>query len=360
MRNRILVIDRDNARRKALADVFSKDYVVDVSSGVTDAMNMINNIHDSIALVLMDVLDSDWLYEGYEFLEKIGKTSFAGNFPIIAICSSIFPENLEKMYELGVTDCICRPFGEKILRLKVGNVVHMFQYREKLEAKIEDQTKKLKMQNSLLKSQADFLEKSNKKIIDLMGTMAEYRDQESGEHIQRMKVYIRIIAEDMMREFPQKNLTPEKIAVIVSASPLHDIGKIAISDTILLKPGRLDEKEFECMKAHTIYGSEIIAGMKGAWNDEYAKVSMEICRSHHERYDGRGYPDGLAGDNIPLSAQIVSVADVYDALVHERVYKAAIPEMKAYDMIENGECGVFSPELMHCLTDCREKLKNAL
>lgn len=264
MRNRILIIDSDDARRKALADIFSKDYVADVSSDGTKAMNMIDDLYDNIALILIDVLDPGCIDDGYAFLEKIGSSSFSGCFPIVAVCSSINPDNMEKLYELGVTDCICQPFVEKILKLKVENTVRMFQYKEKLEEKIENQTRKLKMQNNLLKNQADFLKKSNKKIIDLMGTMAEYRDQESGEHIQRMKVYTRIIAEDMMREFPQKRLTPEKISVIVSASPLHDIGKIAISDTILLKPGRLTEKEFECMKAHTIYGCEIIAGMDGA------------------------------------------------------------------------------------------------
>lgn len=139
--------------------------------------------------------------------------------------------------------------------------------------------------------------------------------------------------------------------------PLHDIGKIAISDTILLKPGKLTQKEFDCMKSHTISGCEILENLKDAWSKEYSRISMEICRYHHERYDGKGYPDGLKGEEIPISAQIVAVADVYDALVHERVYKAAIPKDESYEMIMNGECGAFSPEMLQCLTNCRKKME---
>lgn len=197
----------------------------------------------------------------------------------------------------------------------------------------------------------------NVQIIDLLGVMAEYRNQESGEHIQRIKGYTRIMAEEVMKEFPEKGLTPELVNVIVSASSLHDIGKIVIPDTILLKPGKLTEKEFDYMKSHTISGCEILENLKDAWSKEYGSTSMEICRHHHERYDGNGYPDGLAGDEIPLSAQIVAVADVYDALTHERVYKAAIPKDVSYQMIMNGECGAFSPEMLQCLTNCREKME---
>ena len=161
-----------------------------------------------------------------------------------------------------------------------------------------------------------------------------------------------------MEDYPEYNLTSKQLNVIVSASALHDVGKIAIPDSILLKPGRLTKEEFEYMKEHTTKGCEIINNIRGVWSEEYAKASYEICRHYHERYDGRGYPDGLLGENIPISAQLVAVADVYDALVNERVYKSAFSADKAFNMIINGECGTFSPKLMDCFTKCRDRFES--
>jgi putative two-component system response regulator len=226
-----------------------------------------------------------------------------------------------------------------------------------LEEKVEKQTETLQKQYKLLKLQADNLKKSNERIIDMLGTMVEYRNLESGKHIHRVKKYTQILATEFMNEYPESNLTPEKITVIVSASPLHDIGKIAIPDTILLKPGRLTDREYDYMKSHTLSGCEILDTIKDAWDEEYWKISREICRSHHERFDGSGYPDKLSGNQIPLSAQLVSVADVYDALISERVYKDAIPKDRAFHMIIGGECGLFSPQLLECFRNARTELE---
>lgn len=176
---------------------------------------------------------------------------------------------------------------------------------------------------------------------------------ESGQHIERVKGYTKLLAEQLMKDYPEYGLTSDKVSVITSASALHDIGKIAIPDAILMKPGKLTQEEFEYMKSHTTKGGEILNSIKNVWDEEYGKVSYEICRHHHERYDGRGYPDGLKGEQIPLSAQIVSIADVYDALVNERVYKSAFPKEKAFQMIVTGECGVFSPKLLDCFWNAR-------
>jgi putative two-component system response regulator len=181
---------------------------------------------------------------------------------------------------------------------------------------------------------------------------------ESGEHIQRVKGYTEILANEMMKSYPEYGLTAKKIEVIVSASALHDIGKIAIPDNILMKPGKLTNEEYEFMKSHTLRGCEILNNIKGAWDQEYGKYSYEICRYHHERFDGRGYPDGLEGDQIPISAQLVSIADVYDALVNERVYKDAFPKDKAFQMITQGECGVFSPKLLEAFRKVRKEFES--
>lgn len=227
---------------------------------------------------------------------------------------------------------------------------------------MERQTETLRKQYRLLQLQAEKLKQSRSNVIDILGTVVEYRNLESGQHIERVKGYTRILAERLMKDFPEYGLTPERVEVIVSASALHDIGKIAIPDAILMKPGRLTESEFEYMKAHTTKGGEILNSIKNVWDEEYGKVSYEICRHHHERYDGRGYPDGMKGELIPLSAQIVSVADVYDALVNERAYKSAFSKETAFQMIMTGECGVFSPKILDCFWNVRkefEKLADA-
>jgi putative two-component system response regulator len=258
---------------------------------------------------------------------------------------------------MGASDFIRKPFDHALVHRRVNNVAQLYSYRNRLEEKVLQQTGTLKRQYDLLQKQAEELRKKNENIIDILGTVVECRDMESGEHIQRVKEYTRILAEEMMKTYPEYGLNKHKIDVIVSASALHDVGKIAIPDNILLKPGKLTKEEFEYMKSHTTRGCEILNNINGAWDQEYGECSYEICRHHHERYNGKGYPDGISGDNIPISAQLVSVADVYDALVNERVYKDAIPPDKAFQMILRGECGVFSPKLLETFRRVRKKFE---
>lgn len=355
MENRILLVDENDLCRDTLTQILNSEYTIEQASDEKQAMEFLLKNQTETAAVLVDMLGPT--NTGFALLDAIAMGPLHDKLPVIVVCNPTSAEMEEKLFSYGISECIRQPFNENLIRLKVRNVVKLFQYQNELEEKIKQQTRRLEMQNTMLKTEADFLQKSNLQIIDLLGVISEYRNQESGEHIQRIKGYTRIMAEEVMKAFPEKGLTPDRINVIVAASPLHDIGKIVISDTILLKPGKLNEKEFECMKSHTICGCEILENLKDAWSKEYGKVSMEICRHHHERYDGNGYPDGQKGEEIPLSAQIVSVADVYDALVHERVYKAAIPKDEAYRMIMNGECGVFSPEMLQCLANCRGEME---
>lgn len=194
-------------------------------------------------------------------------------------------------------------------------------------------------------------------IIELLGSVIESRNEESGLHIRRVKDFTRILAEDVRLNYPEYGLTAEDVETISSSSALHDIGKIMISDAILLKPGKLTPDEFELMQQHTIMGCILLEKAEGIWDDEYMESCYEICRSHHERWDGKGYPDGLSGDDIPISAQIVGIADVYDALVTERCYKKPFTTAEAYKMITGGECGTFSPKIMEAFIRCRKKME---
>ncbi|MCR5420664.1 MAG: transporter substrate-binding domain-containing protein [Lachnospiraceae bacterium] len=220
------------------------------------------------------------------------------------------------------------------------------QQQEKLERMVADRTAELEEKN-------ESLNRMNTDIIELMGNVVEGRDEDSGQHVKRVKNFTNIMANQVMKDYPEYDLTPELVNIITSASALHDVGKIMIPDNILLKPGRLTNEEYEIMKSHTVSGTEILKNMPADWDKTYMKTSMEICRYHHEKYDGKGYPDGLKGDDIPISAQIVSVADCYDALVSKRVYKDAFSCDEAFRMIQSGECGAFSPKLMKSFEKCK-------
>ena len=222
---------------------------------------------------------------------------------------------------------------------------------ERLEKIVSERTELLQEKNRQLS-------RMNEDIIEFMGNIVEARDIESGEHIKRVKGFTYILASQVMRDCPQYRLTPEKVRLIASASVLHDVGKIMIPDSILLKPGKLTKEEFEIMKTHSSCGCEILKSAPSDWNAEYLRVSNEITRWHHEKYDGKGYPDGLSGDDIPISAQIVSVADCYDALINKRCYKDAYAYDEAHAMISRGECGMFSPELMKCFAKCKDDFES--
>lgn len=195
------------------------------------------------------------------------------------------------------------------------------------------------------------------RIIDIISNVIEFRNLESGDHVKRVKTFTNILARYMANKYPEYCLDDKEINIITSAAALHDVGKIVISDNILLKNGKLDKDEFEIMKSHTTKGCIILDMLNDILKGEEWKVSHEICKYHHERYDGKGYPENLKGEEIPISAQIVSIADVYDALVHERVYKKAFSTKEAYNMIKNGECGTFSPKLMNCFDLARKELE---
>ncbi|MDE5940078.1 MAG: HD domain-containing protein [Lachnospiraceae bacterium] len=215
----------------------------------------------------------------------------------------------------------------------------------------------VKLQTSVLQKQALELKRMNERIIETLSNVVEFRNLESGDHVRRVKDFTRILAGHLAKVCPEYQLDQEAVDVITEAAALHDVGKIAIPDAVLLKPGKLTAQEFEVMKTHTTKGCEIIDMLGDIQEGEYGRAGYEICRYHHERYDGKGYPEGLKGEEIPIAAQIVSLADVYDALTSERCYKSAYTPAEAYDMIMRGECGQFSPKLLLCLGKARRELE---
>ncbi len=343
MRNIVLIVDDVEVNRDILAMILEEEYPIIEAENGRVAVELMEKHQDEIAVVLLDLIMPE--YDGYAVLETMNERNWINIMPVLVISAEAKGEVEQRCLDLGVSDFIRKPFNA-MLRKRVKNIVDLFLYRNQLEEKVEEQTITLKKQNKQLQEQAERLKESNTKIIDILGTVVESRNLESGEHIKRVKGFTRILAEQMQKDYPEYGLTDEKIEIIVSASSLHDIGKIAIPDSILLKPGRLTEEEFACMKTHTIRGDEVLDSIQGVWDEDYDKVSHEICRYHHERYDGRGYPDGLKGEEIPISAQLVGVADVYDALVSERVYKSAFSPDEAFEMIQGGKCGNFSPKIL--------------
>ena len=355
---KVLIVDFDAGNRIELSDILCSDYDVELASNGREAVDIIDKKGDELAVILYRFSMQD--IDGYRFLEIMQEKKILENTPVLFVNERFANELESNDIKMGVYDFIHKPFVGEIVRRRVRNFADLFVYKNGLEEKVSSQGETMTKQFRLLKIQSDELRKSKEKIVDILGTVVECRSLESGDHITRIKGYTGILARRVMNEYPEYALNNHKIEVIESASALHDIGKIAIPDSILNKPGKLTKDEFEFMKSHTIRGADIINNIRGVWDDEYAKVSYEICRYHHERYDGKGYPDGIKGDDIPISAQCESIADVYDALVTESVYKAAYSKEEAFDMIVQGECGVFSPKLMECFRKSRDQFEEFL
>lgn len=358
MQGKVLIVDDMELNRAILEEILIDEYSVIQAESGKRALELIETHKNELIVILLDLLMPD--VDGYSVLEFMNKNGLIGRIPILIISTETSNSVEERCFEMGVSDFIRKPFANSQVKQRVKNIAALFSYKNQLEREVERQTETVQRQYKLLQLQADKLQQSNEKIIDILGTVVEYRNLESGDHIWHVREFTRILANEAAKEYPEYGLNRQKIEIISSASALHDIGKIAIPDSILLKPGRLLPDEFEFMKTHTLRGCEIINNIQDVWDEDYGKTCYEICRSHHERYDGRGYPDGLAEEEIPVSAQIVSIADAYDALVSERVYKSAYSKEQAFHMIITGECGVFSPKLLECFRNVKKEFESLL
>lgn len=267
--------------------------------------------------------------------------------PVILITGEPPEKSEDRAYSIGVADVIHKPFFPHIVRRRSQNIIELYDSRRAMKRTIREQEKTIATQEKTILYNQEH-------IINVMSSMVEFRSGETGDHIRRMKYLTRILLKYLRRYFPDYGLTEEQCDTIAKASTLHDLGKIGIPDHILLKPDRLTEQEFEVIKTHPLIGCEVLERMKDGCSGEFYKYSYEICRSHHERWDGNGYPDHLKGAEIPISAQVVSIVDVYDALVSKRCYKDAYRNTVAYDMIFKGECGVFAPDILECFRLAKE------
>lgn len=352
MKKSILVVDDTEINRDLLQEILETEYTVITAENGEEAAAVLDSNCDEIGIILLDIFMPKMT--GYDVMLYMKEKGYLEKIPVLIISGEQSVESEQKCFDMGASDFIRKPFDERLVRRRVKNIAELYSYKNYLEHRVKEQTKNLRAQNEKLRTQAQELRKNNENIIGILGAVVESRDLESGEHIQRVKGYTQLLAKQLMEDCPEYGLTEKDISLIVEASALHDIGKIAIPDNILLKPGKLTLEEYETMKTHTIRGCEVLSKIESAWDDVYSKYSYEICRHHHERYDGKGYPDGLKGDEIPVSAQCVSIADVYDALVNVRCYKEAYTHEKAYSMIMNGECGTFSPKLLAAFAKQKE------
>ena len=331
-RGTLLIADDEEINRAALRAQFEHEYDFIEAENGEQAMMFIRQYHASLAAVLLDLFMP--IKDGYEVMSEMVQGGFITRIPVIVITADDLPENVVRAFDLGASDIVIKPFEPSIVRRRVQNAVELNRHKLHLEEMLEEQAAKLRDSRDV--------------IMDTLSSVIEHRSAETGQHVLRIRMFTKILLEEILRCCPEYNLDERAIGIISEAAALHDIGKIAIPDTILNKPGKLTAKEFEIMKTHAVKGCEILEGLDRMGDPEYLTYAYNICRYHHERWDGKGYPDGLTGDNTPIYAQAVGLADCFDALTTDRVYHKALPAQKVTTMILNGECGAFSPQLLEC------------
>lgn len=341
---RILVVDDSEMNREILSEILNEEYdIIEADSGDT-CIDMLRKYETGISLVLLDIVMPGM--DGFGVLNYMNRHHYLEDIPVIMISSEDSTETVRRAYEMGVSDYINRPFDAGVVHRRVYNTIKLYAKQRRLIA--------------LITNQVYEKEKNNRMMVGILSQIVEFRNGESGSHVLNINIFTGMLLESLVQHTDKYDLSWSERLLITTASALHDIGKIGIDDKILNKPGRLTDEEFKIMQNHTIIGASILENMGSYQDEELMKVAYQICRWHHERYDGKGYPDGLKGDEIPISAQVVSLADVYDALVSERVYKKAYSHEKAIEMITNGECGCFNPILLECLLDIQDQIKRKM
>lgn len=341
----VLIVDDSEMNRAILNEMLKDEYCILEADNGRTALDMVDRYGDELSLVLLDIVMPG--ISGFEVLADLSRRSGIDNLPFIMISSEDSDDVVLRAYELGASDYISRPFDSRVVRRRVSNTIRLYAKQRRL--------------TSLLSQQYNERVKNSRMLIDIMAGVMELRNGESGRHVTNIEKLTELLLGCLVQRSDTISLDNEERSTIALASALHDIGKMAIDDAILNKPGRLTSEEFEIMKTHTTIGADMLLelGCHHVGNAlmEYA---YQIARWHHERWDGKGYPDGLKGDDIPIAAQVVSVADVYDALTSVRVYKDAIPHKEAIQMILDGKCGTFNPLLLDCLLEVQDRIAETL
>lgn len=341
----VLIVDDSEMNRIILNEMLKDEYrVLEADNGRT-ALDMVDRYGDELSLVLLDIIMPGM--NGFEVLGELSRRTVADSLPVIMISSEDSDDVVLRAYELGASDYINRPFNARVVRRRVSNTIRLYAKQRRL--------------TSLLSQQYNERVKNSRMLIDIMAGVMELRNGESGLHVTHIEKLTELLLGCLVHRSDQFPLDNEQRSTIAMASALHDIGKMSIDDAILNKPGRLTSEEFEIMKTHTTMGADMLLELgRHHVGNALMEYAYQIARWHHERWDGKGYPDGLKGDEIPIAAQVVSVADVYDALTSVRVYKDAIPHQEAIQMILDGKCGQFNPLLLDCLLEVQDRIAETL
>ena len=340
-RQQILIVDDSQINCEILAEILKDEYRILEAANGEECINLLKQYGTGIALLLLDI--NMPVMDGFEVLALMNRKHWIEDIPVIMISSEDSASYVRRAYEMGASDYISRPFDVQVVHQRVSNTIKLYAKQRRLISLVTDQIREK--------------EKNNQMMISILSQIVEFRNSESGSHVLHINIITGMLLERLMQKTDQYHLQWSDQFLITTASALHDIGKIGIDEKILNKPGKLTKEEFEIMKTHTLIGASMLKSIEMYQNEKLLQVAYQICRWHHERYDGKGYPDGLKGEEIPISAQVVAIADVYDALVGKRVYKKAFSHETAIHMILNGECGAFNPLLLECLTDIQNRLK---
>lgn len=341
---KILIADDNEMNRELLTVMLQEEFeIVEVENGV-QAVSVLQHQAAELSLVLLDIVMPEM--DGFEVLAYMNRYGWIEDVPVIMISSETSPTFIDRAYEFGATDYISRPFDATVVHRRVANTIMLYAKQRKLTEMVAEQIYEK--------------QKSNNLMVTILSHIVEFRNGESGLHVLHIRTLTELLLKSLVRKTDQYNLKQSDVSMISMASALHDIGKIAIPHEILNKPGRLTAEEFEIMQRHSMIGANMLSEMPFYQDEMLVKKAYEICRWHHERYDGGGYPDHLKGEEIPISAQIVSMADVYDALTSERCYKKAFSHDTAMEMIKNGKCGAFNPLLLECLEDIGDDIQREM
>ncbi len=343
-RERILIVDDSEMNRSILTDMLDSEFDITEAENGVQAVSILQKESTKFSLVLLDIVMPEM--DGFDVLRVMNRFHWIEDVPVIMVSAETASTQIERAYELGATDFIMRPFDASIVHRRVVNTILLYAKQKKLLGIVEQQIYE-KEQNSSF-------------MVDILSHIVEFRNGESGLHIRHVRTLTDFLLRKLCEATDRYQLSETDISVISMASALHDIGKMGIDEKILNKPGRLTDEEFAVMKTHTTIGAKMLEDLPVHQSNPLVIRAYEICRWHHERYDGRGYPDGIKGDEIPISAQIVALADVYDALTSERVYKKAIPHEEAVKMILEGKCGCFNPLMLQCLKENADSIREAL
>lgn len=341
----ILIVDDSEMNRDLLVDILEDQYdLIEAENGVK-AIEILAEQREAISLVLLDIMMPEM--DGFGVLSHIYQNHWNESFAVIMISADDSPVNIKRAYDLGAFDYISRPFDAAIVQRRISNTMCLYVRQKHLEQLVIEQF----YEN----------ENNNKLMIAILSHIVEFRNGESGAHVLHVNQITELLLKQLILHTDRYSLSQSDIALISTVSSLHDIGKIAISEEILNKPGRLTDEEFEIIKTHAAIGADMLLSLPADQQSvPLVRMAFEICRWHHERYDGKGYPDGLKGDDIPIAAQAVALADVYDALTSERCYKKAYSHEDALNMILDGQCGSFNPILLQCLQEITTALKQEL